>query len=438
MIWSYGISVFSTESVSNFSDMFKSGLTGKLTDLRFRVKMNLKLLIIAMLSLAVCSSYGGKALANKQVENYLLKPSGQYGVSFEDLHLKNMEICPDPNFNGKNTDDFSPHNKNYCHEIFVRIYYPIEKHKIKHISYYKPLIAQLQDRIKQTIPSLSSNQIGLLSEIQSYAARKELAPFKRKFPTIFFSPGLGWPIQVYENSINELVSHGYILVGINSPFVSGDIELLDHHIVKAAMPQSIEEIEKKFISIQARDFAFCIGYFKKCKNLNPLYSNMDLEHIGAFGHSIGGRIIANFVHFAPYKLQAAATLDTAIDPSGKSITRFTIPFMHVISANRIFSSPFPVKFELGKDGYLVVISPSALNHDYSYHMNFTDFSTLQYHPIIKKFIDYLNQSSRAKFDLKILKYPPNKREVFNFKNETYVLIKNSHVWNLAYFKNKKR
>ena len=57
-------------------------------------------------------------------ENYLSKPTGQYGVGFEDFHWINKNACPDYNFNGKNQNDFSANNKNHCHEIMARIYYP--------------------------------------------------------------------------------------------------------------------------------------------------------------------------------------------------------------------------------------------------------------------------------------------------------------------------
>lgn len=55
---------------------------------------------------------------------FLKKPTGQYGVGFEDYHWINQKNCPDFNFNGKNQSDFSLDNTNHCHEIIVSVYYP--------------------------------------------------------------------------------------------------------------------------------------------------------------------------------------------------------------------------------------------------------------------------------------------------------------------------
>ena len=49
--------------------------------------------------------------------SYLSKPTGRYGVGFQNFHWINTNICPDPNYNGKNNDDFSQNNKEFCHGI---------------------------------------------------------------------------------------------------------------------------------------------------------------------------------------------------------------------------------------------------------------------------------------------------------------------------------
>ena len=85
--------------------------------------MNLKFLILIICTLIACIHvcYAGNTL-NQNMDSYLVKPTGQYNVTFKDYHWINKNICPDPNFNGHNQDDFSPDNKSFCRELMLRIY----------------------------------------------------------------------------------------------------------------------------------------------------------------------------------------------------------------------------------------------------------------------------------------------------------------------------
>ena len=61
------------------------------------------------------------AANHKDTNNYLHKPTGKYGVGFQDFYWINQNSCPDFNYNGTNQADFSPDNKKHCHEIVARI-----------------------------------------------------------------------------------------------------------------------------------------------------------------------------------------------------------------------------------------------------------------------------------------------------------------------------
>lgn len=374
------------------------------------------------LAIAVCS----KASAHTAT-NYLSPPSGKYAVSYEDLHLINDRICPDPNSQGKK-ENFLSLNKKFCHEIQVRLYYPTLS-KAKHRNYYyAPFIKDL----KLKIEAITHKQSTSISEIKSYTSKNEPIVSGQKFPVIFFTPGLGCPSQMYENMITELVSHGYIVFAINSLFINGDIENPNQQIVKAVAPRSTNEIEKVLIPIQLKDLAFCVDSIGAWRNKTTIFNSMDLTKVGALGHSIGGRNVISFAKTHPRKLKAAATLDSSIDPDSKSIAKSSIPFLHEIAANKQTSSPFPIKYELGSNAYLVLMSPNNNNHDYSYHLNFTDFSTLQYDPDIHVFLKALEKKTRQNFNVVI---DPNGKLNKDFAGETYLLTKNNGNWLLAYYMN---
>ena len=368
-------------------------------------------------------------------ENYLSKPTGQYGVGFEDFHWINQSVCPDPNFNGKNQSDFSPDNKNYCHEIVVRIYYPVAVQNKLSTSYYKPLIQSLKKDLSQ-IPGIPKDQIQQLDELTSYTSEKSPIIVGTTFPVLLFSPGFGCPTQMYENFITELVSHGYIIVGINTPFINL-VELPNGHVVEAAYP-TFDEIEKKFVVLQSQDLIYVYNKIHILHRSSVLFSAMNLNQIGLFGHSIGARVLADIAHLHPSWFQAAATLDIGSDTTGASTKKFDIPFMHAISANRKSDSPWPITFELGNNGYLAGFAQSEDDHNYSYHMNFSDLSTLQYLPAVEGMTKYSREHVMDGFSLTLMSHDPTDADTRNFGKAAYVLIKKDNEWSLAWYNGKEK
>ena len=164
---------------------------------------------------------------------------------------------------------------------------------------------------------------------------------------------------------------------------------------------------------------------------------MDLSHVGLFGHSLGARVLADVVHAHPNWFQAAVALEIGSDTTGKSRKKFDIPFLHGIAASRKSETSSPITFELGKNGYLVTFSPNEQDHDYSYHSNFSDLSTLQYLPAFQTLGTSLKQKANEEFDIKIKTHDLTEKERNSFKRATYVLIKKEDKWTLIYVKDKK-
>lgn len=191
----------------------------------------------------------------------------------------------------------------------VRIYYPSNTKNQATIAYYAPFIKSAKDFLK-TIPGITPVQINQLDGIKSNSIEK--APVSEgKFPALIFNPGFGVQAQIYENTINELVSHGYIVVGINTLFINGEIALPNGHIVKPAMPIDRKEVNKKFLPLQMQDLSYVFKNIHTLHDSDAVFSAIDLNHIGAFGHSIGGKAMAEVVLQHPDWFQAVATLDIA-------------------------------------------------------------------------------------------------------------------------------
>ena len=99
------------------------------------------LLTIAALSAFICVSQAQELQTSDnpiQDPTYLVKPSGEYSVGFQDFFWVNGTLnsegqyeCQNnsnPYYTGQNKDDFIASNQtDFCNETIVRIYYPTQK-----------------------------------------------------------------------------------------------------------------------------------------------------------------------------------------------------------------------------------------------------------------------------------------------------------------------
>ena len=370
--------------------------------------MNLKIIIFILYALAlfinICSA-DSKHFNDRK--NYLYQPTGVYQVSVNDLHWKNNNLC----FKG---------NKNGCSDIAVKIYYPTTNHYQSRVLYNQTFMKTKQQEILDKIPNIPKEQLNQLNQIKSYSVENAPIVVDKKFPVLILSPGGSCPAALYENFITELVSHGYIVVGIDTQF-SGDTK-------------SDSDLENKDVPFDKKVLIYVFKKIHSLHNSNSLFSAMDLNHIGLFGHSIGGRVIADVAHAHSNWFQAVATFDIGFDTSGKSRNKFDIPILHLLAASTKFERTTPLAFQLGKNNFLIVLSPSEQNPHYSRHMNFTDLSTLQYLPAFQSELSYFKQQAEEKFDLKFMTHSPTEKEFNNFGNPTYVLINQDNKWDIEYFK----
>ena len=81
------------------------------------------------------------------------------------------------------------------------------------------LLITLPNKFDFKESEMSVLQTLLEVKVSNYNKLKPLE--NSKFPIIVFLPGSGLPAQSYSNIINEIVSHGYIVLGVNSFFVNG-------------------------------------------------------------------------------------------------------------------------------------------------------------------------------------------------------------------------
>jgi len=140
-----------------------------------------------------------------------------------------------------------------------------------------------------------------------------LAAGTSRFPILLFTPGLGWLPSDYSVLLEELASHGYVVVGLASPGFADVVRFDDGREVARRLG-----IGEKIGSDQAivhADAAFVLGRVRALvgERSSFLHGRVDLARVGTFGHSLGGTT-ALMLAARDSAIRAAVNIDG--DPMG--------------------------------------------------------------------------------------------------------------------------
>jgi dienelactone hydrolase len=106
-----------------------------------------------------------------------------------------------------------------------------------------------------------------------------------RLPVLLFIPGLSWLASDYSTLTEDLASHGYVVVGISPAGFSDPVVFPDGRIVARTLG-----LGEKIGTDQSYVHDDALFALRKIRQLDDgfLHNRLDLDHIGAFGHSLGG------------------------------------------------------------------------------------------------------------------------------------------------------
>jgi platelet-activating factor acetylhydrolase isoform II len=142
------------------------------------------------------------------------------------------------------------------------------------------------------------------------------------YPVIIFSQA-GFSVLSYSAIIEEIVSHGYIIVGINHTYDAPVTVFSDGRVISVS-PRFMEEISSQTGSVgesfryraavadyKMEDIKFVVDQLEKInKGSTVLAGHLDLTALGVFGHSLGGNAALEFCRI-DNRCKAAVNLDGA-------------------------------------------------------------------------------------------------------------------------------
>ncbi|GAB5426435.1 MAG: hypothetical protein Crog4KO_35820 [Crocinitomicaceae bacterium] len=159
----------------------------------------------------------------------------------------------------------------------------------------------ISEPFRTTFAQESGMPAFLLDSLQPHAYAD--APIADEvFPVILFSPGLGTPLLFHTGQLEELASHGYIVIGISHSYSTPSVMLSDGQTLNMSDADvvndtvatlSSEDLENATQTILAPiwvdDMLFVLNQLDRLNTNDSLLENhLDLTRIGAFGHSFGG------------------------------------------------------------------------------------------------------------------------------------------------------
>jgi dienelactone hydrolase len=132
------------------------------------------------------------------------------------------------------------------------------------------------------------------------------------FPVLVFSPGLGTPDLFYTSLLQEVASHGYIVVRISHTYSVGATIFPDQRVIvgnEIGSDVSTDESRSRILDVWVADVLFVLDELETYNDEEfPLSGAMDLEHVGSFGHSFGGATAVETA-YEDSRIDAAINMD---------------------------------------------------------------------------------------------------------------------------------
>ena len=262
-------------------------------------------------------------LAAADEKPVLPRPTGDHGVGRVTYYLLDSS-----------RDDLRGTQKDHKREFIVQVWYPARAgSKGKPAAWFLPewvrLGADYRGFLEKSPDPAARDSQNYMSSVVVHAQEEvPLASSPKRFPVILLAPGsMSFPSK-YTSLAEDLASHGFIVVGdtpvgngITVPFPAGNVT----HGYRGAMFDEwagdlIYEIDQLRIWNETKGHLF--------------FGRVDLNRIGAFGHSAGGLIVARIPR-TDKRVKAIALLDPGyVEPEdGQAIPVLVLKSDHVDSEN---------------------------------------------------------------------------------------------------------
>jgi pimeloyl-ACP methyl ester carboxylesterase len=285
-------------------------------------------------------------------------------------------------------------------ELMAQIWYPVKRDSSLVLAPYVQDAGALSFALARVL-HLPGFTFDYFQEIPTHAIPSApVADDKPNYSVLIFLTGMTGYRQSNTFQVEELVSHGYIVVGIDQPYAAATVVFPDGHQIlgwtrdqmQPLIQQSLspvaavpivggQALTNGIIPYFAQDAIFTLDRLTALNMADPdglLTGRLDLEHVGTFGVSLGAMVASEACH-QDARLKACLMMDAAM-PADVVEAGLQQPSMWIIRpadamrlekcsetdiAQTLTTMQAVFKKEPVGDGYYVSVSGM-------FHANFTD------------------------------------------------------------------
>jgi hypothetical protein len=270
--------------------------------------------LLVLKTIAVQSAASQSGGSSGTVQPMLPVPSGQYSIGRQAFDFVDTT----------RPDQFSTDPAKH-RELMVYVWYPTTSHFAqKERGEYVPGAVQLDEN--PAAQRVMRNTFGtywpliVSGRIASHAISNGVPAAKRGgFPIVFFCHGSGSTTTAYTAEIEDLVSHGYVVVSIDRSaavlFPDGSVRLTRSFPPTPGKDplQAMIETATEETQIGAEGLRFVLDALQHGKI--SLVKNMDLTRVAAVGHSAGGTLSVRACQL-DLRIKACISEEGEVNPVG--------------------------------------------------------------------------------------------------------------------------
>lgn len=260
------------------------------------------------------------------------KPTGNYFISTNSYHLID-----------KNRKEEQALDKDKYRELMIQIWYPSKETNSFQPEPYIENVGAITNGLQRalSIPKWTFSHLNL---VNAYARKNlTIADDRDNFPILIFSHGMTGFRNQNTFQIEELVSHGYIIVGIDhvydaaaTVFPNGKEILLEQNNLSG-----FEKLDPH-MKIWTDDISFVLDTLEKWnsgKDIDIFKDKLNMKKIGMFGHSYGGATAAQML-LKDSRIKVALNMDGVLYGERIPETGFLKPYMQINAEKSIDKSVF--------------------------------------------------------------------------------------------------
>lgn len=185
-------------------------------------------------------------------------------------------------------------------QLMINVWYPVDPEEAagKPVEHYPSELGEAISLVFEIPKQLFSHVTEIPTHVVEGAA---LSARETGYPVLLFSPGVRSTRFQSMSAVEELVSQGYIVVGMDHPYTSAKVTFEDGHSAlyvpdpDYATSQELYEHNITGVGIRVADARFVLDKLTEWNAADPdglLQGKLDLDRVGIFGHSYGGATTA--------------------------------------------------------------------------------------------------------------------------------------------------